>query len=103
MTVREGATPRLPKSPRLRKSSRRPAAAVQRPDFRSLQDFGSLRAARSFSKLRVVPMHPDDTERDIRLVELLDQALSELRSGRAVDTATWQALHPDLPADLPDL
>jgi Flp pilus assembly protein TadD/tRNA A-37 threonylcarbamoyl transferase component Bud32 len=48
-------------------------------------------------------MDPTVTDRDFRLVELLDQALTELRAGRALDTATWQGLAPDLDEDLPRL
>lgn len=35
-------------------------------------------------------------QQDERLVELLDEALCELRSGRPLDTFTWQARHPEL-------
>jgi serine/threonine protein kinase len=48
-------------------------------------------------------MDPAPTERDARLVDLLDQALAELRAGRPLDTATWQELAPDLADDLPGL
>ncbi len=48
-------------------------------------------------------MDPTVTDRDFRLVELLDQALTELRAGRPLDTATWQGLAPDLAEDLPRL
>jgi tetratricopeptide (TPR) repeat protein len=48
-------------------------------------------------------MDPAPTERDARLVDLLDQALADLRAGRPLDTATWQGLAPDLGDDLPEL
>lgn len=36
------------------------------------------------------------TETDDRLVEVLDEALREIRSGRSIDVATWQQSHPEL-------
>jgi serine/threonine protein kinase len=43
------------------------------------------------------------TERDSRLVDLLDQALAELRAGQPLATVTWQERYPDLADDLPAL
>jgi serine/threonine protein kinase/Flp pilus assembly protein TadD len=48
-------------------------------------------------------MEPAPTERDCRLVDVLDQALAELREGRPMETATWQEHYPELAEDLPDL
>jgi serine/threonine protein kinase/tetratricopeptide (TPR) repeat protein len=48
-------------------------------------------------------MDPAATERDSRLVDLLDQALAELRAGQPMETATWQEQYPDLAEDLPAL
>ncbi len=43
------------------------------------------------------------TEHDLRIAQLLDEALAEWRSGQTLDVAKWQTRHPDLANDLPFL
>ncbi|MCI0461123.1 MAG: serine/threonine protein kinase [Gemmataceae bacterium] len=45
-------------------------------------------------------MDSPETERDIRILDLLDQALTELRAGRPLDPVSWSTLAPDLADDL---
>jgi serine/threonine protein kinase len=43
------------------------------------------------------------SERDDRLAQVLTEALETFRGGGSVDLAAWQARHPDLAGELPDL
>src|SRR5262249_48376298 len=48
-------------------------------------------------------MNPSEAQHEVRLSELLEEALSGLRAGRVVDTLSYQPRHPDLADDLPVL
>ncbi len=48
-------------------------------------------------------MGSPNTDRDLCLAALLDQALTELRACGRIDTETLLAGHPDLADDLPRL
>jgi Protein kinase domain len=48
-------------------------------------------------------MIPSEDPRDIRMAELLAEALSQLRAGQPVDTASFQARYADLANELPAL
>jgi hypothetical protein len=48
-------------------------------------------------------MSESSAERDTRLAVILEQARAELRRGTTPDVAAWQARHPDLADELPDL
>jgi type VI secretion system protein ImpC len=48
-------------------------------------------------------MSDQETERDLRLTLLFEEALVELRAGRILTPADWQARCPNLADDLPDL
>jgi WD40 repeat protein len=48
-------------------------------------------------------MNDHDSQRDARLTQALEEARSELRLGKQLDPAAWQARHPDLADELPEL
>src|SRR6516164_9355827 len=48
-------------------------------------------------------MDSSNTDRDIRIVDLLDRALAELQDGKTFDIGAWQERFPEITADLPEL